>query len=326
MYELLTLRFGVRKTVGRFLATNMSFRVGDRCVVSTERGVELGMVLDTRQLDSNGTKETTLGKALRRATERDLYLYEKKKDWENTAYRLCRKQIKAHKLSMKLSEVEYIFDGSRVIIYFTANRRVDFRRLVKQLARRLRTRIEMRQVGARDEAKLIGGLGCCGLGQNCSALFLKELKSVERANRQTSGLENEHEPALRHVRPAQVLSELRGRALPPKMQSTPATATKGQTAEEELIREPLFFVKGRAISNRPILVARLSHWSSAVGKPPLHSFLQSAPLPSFCCRSFVRRSKSGAFLESGAASRKSRQAWIAWSYRAMASRVLTSFS
>ena len=178
MYELLTLRFGLRKTIGRFLATNMSFRVGDRCVVSTERGVELGMVLESRQLESNGTTETTLGKALRRATERDLYLYEKKKDWENTAYRLCRKQIKAHKLPMKLSEVEYVFDGSRVIIYFTANRRVDFRRLVKQLARRLRTRIEMRQVGARDEAKLIGGMGCCGLSQNCSALFLKELKSV----------------------------------------------------------------------------------------------------------------------------------------------------
>ena len=172
MYELLTLRFGLRKTIGRFLATNMSFRIGDRCVVSTERGVELGMVLDSHQLDTDGTKESTLGKALRRATERDLYLYEKKKDWENTAYRLCRKQIKAYKLPMKLSEVEYVF------IYFTANRRVDFRRLVKQLARRLRTRIEMRQVGARDEAKLIGGLGCCGLGQNCSALFLKELKSV----------------------------------------------------------------------------------------------------------------------------------------------------
>ena len=79
---------------------------------------------------------------------------------------------------MKLSQVEYIFDGSRVIFYFTSGQRVDFRGLVKDLAGELKTRIEMRQIGARAEARLIGGQGCCGVGENCSSSFLQELRSV----------------------------------------------------------------------------------------------------------------------------------------------------
>jgi cell fate regulator YaaT (PSP1 superfamily) len=129
-------------------------------------------------VESLNASEPKVPKALRKATERDLYLYEKKKDREEAAYRLCRKRIRARKLPMRLSRVEYIFDGSRVVFYFTANRRVDFRELVKDLARELRTRIEMRQVGARDEAKMIGGVGCCSLSETCSSAFLVELRSV----------------------------------------------------------------------------------------------------------------------------------------------------
>ena len=178
MQQHLQVSFGTRKTTEKFVARQLGLRVGDRCVVSTERGIEVGVVLAARKVtESNGSKPK-LRRTLRKATERDLYLFEKKGDREESAFNLCRKQIKAHKLPMKLSGVEYMFDKSRIILYFTATRRVDFRELVKDLARRLRTRIEMRQIGARDEAKLVGGLGCCGLGQNCSALFLKELKSV----------------------------------------------------------------------------------------------------------------------------------------------------
>ena len=176
--QQLTVRFGTRKATGRFLAHQLALRVGDRCVVSTDRGIEVGVVLSARETDRNTRAEPKMRKALRKATERDLYLFEKKGEREESAYELCRKRIKTYKLPMKVSGVECVFDKSRVILYFTANERVDFRELVKDLARRLRTRIEMRQIGARDEAKLIGGLGCCGLGQNCSALFLKELKSV----------------------------------------------------------------------------------------------------------------------------------------------------
>ncbi len=178
MLELVTVRFETTKTSAEFLANQLDLRVGDRCIVSTDRGVELGIVTDDRQVEHLNLSDAKIPRALRKATERDLYLYEKKKDKEDAAYRLCCKRIKVRRLPMKLSQVEYIFDGSRVIFYFTANRRVDFRELVKDLARELRTRIEMRQIGARDEAKLIGGMGCCGLGENCSSSFLKQMKSV----------------------------------------------------------------------------------------------------------------------------------------------------
>ena len=178
MLEVVTVKFEATKTDGEFLAHQVNLRVGDRCIVTTKRGVELGIVTNGRRMANLNLSNSKIHKALRRATERDLYLFEKKKDKEEFASQLCRRRIKTRQLAMKLSKVEYIFDGSRVIFYFTANRRVDFRQLVKDLARGLRTRIEMRQIGARDEAKLIGGLGCCDLGENCSAKFLKELKSV----------------------------------------------------------------------------------------------------------------------------------------------------
>ncbi|MGH9342037.1 MAG: PSP1 domain-containing protein [Acidobacteriota bacterium] len=178
MLDIVTVKFEASKTTGDFLANQIELRVGDRCVVSTERGVEVGIILDQRRADNLNGSDAKVHKALRKATERDLYLHEKKKEREEFAYNLCRKRIVARKLPMKLSRVEYIFDGSRVIFYFTATKRVDFRTLVKDLARELKTRIEMRQIGARDEARLVGGLGCCSLGENCSAKFLKKLKSV----------------------------------------------------------------------------------------------------------------------------------------------------
>ena len=178
MLDIVTVKFEANKSRSNCLSRDVRLRVGDRCVVTTKRGVELGLVVDSRpagKLDLNRFKNH---KALRRATERDLYLQEKKRDQEIQARDLCTKLIKSQKLKMKLSGVEYLFDGSRVVFYFTAADRVDFRELVTNLARRLRARIEMRQIGARDEAKLIGCLGSCGLGENCSARFLKELKSV----------------------------------------------------------------------------------------------------------------------------------------------------
>ncbi len=188
MLEIVTVKFETNKSTANLLARDVELRVGDRCIVSTKRGVELGLVIHGQRAENLDLGASKVNKALRRATERDLYLHEKKKDQEARAYQLCKKLIRAQKLPMKLSRVEYIFDGSRVIFYFTATRRVDFRELVKSLARRLRARIEMRQIGARDEAKLIGGMGCCGLGENCSARFLKELKSVSVRAAKEQGL------------------------------------------------------------------------------------------------------------------------------------------
>jgi cell fate regulator YaaT (PSP1 superfamily) len=178
MLEIVNVRIEGSKYFPEFLCNQLALRVGDRCVVSTDRGVELGHVLRTRQVDNINFSDAKIQKVLRKATERDLYLYEKKKEKEDSAFRLCRRRIHARRLEMKLSSVEYIFDGSRVVFYFTADRRVDFRKLVKDLARALKTRIEMRQIGARDEARLVGGMGSCGTGETCSSKFLKELRSV----------------------------------------------------------------------------------------------------------------------------------------------------
>jgi len=188
MLEIVTVKFETNKSTAKLLARDVELRVGDRCIVSTKRGVELGLVIHGQRAENLDLGASKVNKALRKATERDLYLHEKKKDQETRAHEICKKLIRADKLPMKLSRVEYIFDGSRVIFYFTATRRVDFRSLVKDLARRLRARIEMRQIGARDEAKLIGGMGCCGLGENCSARFLKELKSVSVRAAKEQGL------------------------------------------------------------------------------------------------------------------------------------------
>ena len=186
MLEIVTVKFPIDNRRGEFLAHDLELRVGDRCIVTTERGVELGMVVAGRKAENLAEQKSY--KALRRATERDLYLNEKKRDKEEFAYRLCKKRIKIRNLPMKLSQVECVFDGSRVIFYFTADHRVDFRELVKDLARELRTRIEMRQIGARDEARIVGGLGCCGRGENCSKAFLRQLESVSVRTVKEQGL------------------------------------------------------------------------------------------------------------------------------------------
>ena len=178
MLELVKIKFERTKTVSEFISSQLALRIGDRCVVATDRGVELGLVLESRQVENVNFNDSKIHRALRKATERDLYLQEKNKEREDYAYDLCRKRIRVRNLEMKLSGVEYVFDGSRVIFYFTSDKRVDFRKLVKDLARALKTRIEMRQIGARDEAKLIGGLGSCGTGENCSSKFLQDLRSV----------------------------------------------------------------------------------------------------------------------------------------------------
>ncbi len=175
--SIVTVKAEIIKMRADFVDEGIRLRIGERCVFPSDRGVELGQVVEVRPAPEGGVP-SDLPRALRRASERDLYLYERRKDREDAAYRFCRKRIAARRMPMKLSQVEYIFDGSRVIFYFTADGRIDFRELVKDLAREFRTRIEMRQIGARDEAKLMGAVGCCGIGENCSARFLKELKSV----------------------------------------------------------------------------------------------------------------------------------------------------
>ena len=149
---------------------------GDEVIVETARGMEYGFV-------EHGVKEIPddeviqpLREVVRAATDADREQLKKNKEKEREAFLICEEKIAAHKLEMKLVDVEYTFDANKILFYFTADGRVDFRELVKDLASVFRTRIELRQIGIRDEAKMLGGIGICGLNPtkisgNCGRLM-----------------------------------------------------------------------------------------------------------------------------------------------------------
>lgn len=150
---------------------------GDEVVVPAVRGVEFGLVVSPVQEVDEGKLEEPLKKIMRKATLKDRERLRRNAVKKDEAYRTCRRLIEKHGLPMKLVGVDYVFDGSSIVFYFTAENRVDFRELVKDLASNLKTRIELRQVGVRDEAKMVGGLGPCGRDLCCS-LFLADFNPV----------------------------------------------------------------------------------------------------------------------------------------------------
>ena len=151
--------------------------VGDNVIVETARGLEFGKVT----LGATEVKESDLVAPLksiiRKANEKDRKKHEENLAKKEEAMRLCQEKVDAHKLEMKLIDVEYTFDNSKVVFYFTADGRVDFRELVKDLAAVFRMRIELRQIGVRDEAKMLGGVGNCGRGLCCST-WLSDFEPV----------------------------------------------------------------------------------------------------------------------------------------------------
>ncbi|MBU0517645.1 stage 0 sporulation protein [bacterium] len=148
------------------------FQISDLAVVRVEKGEDLGKVVHLlERLPENRTAPEH--EVLRRATRQDLQSLESYRGQETEAKQICKEKIANHSLAMKLVDVEYQFDGRKLIFYFTADGRIDFRQLVKDLAATFRTRIELRQIGARDETRRFGGLGPCGL-QLCCAVFIRE--------------------------------------------------------------------------------------------------------------------------------------------------------
>lgn len=150
---------------------------GDFVIVETIRGIEYGQVVVGPKMVKEEDIVQPLKKVLRLATEDDIKLNHENKEKEKQAFDICLKKIEEHGLEMKLIDIEYTFDNNKVIFYFTADGRIDFRELVKDLAAIFRTRIELRQIGVRDEAKMIGGLGPCGR-QMCCSSFLGEFYPV----------------------------------------------------------------------------------------------------------------------------------------------------
>ena len=150
---------------------------GDYVLVETSRGIEFGEVVTGIKEIDDATLQSPLKPVIRIASAEDLQHSKDNKAAEKEAYHICQKKISEHKLDMKLVSVEYTFDNSKILFYFTANGRVDFRSLVKDLAGVFKTRIELRQIGVRDEAKMLGGLGVCGR-PICCGTFLGDFQPV----------------------------------------------------------------------------------------------------------------------------------------------------
>lgn len=177
MAEVVGVRFKEVGKVYYFDPDGKQFKKGDRAIVETARGIECGEVaMDNREVPEKDIV-SPLKTVIRAATENDLKIVEENHLKEEKAFKICEEKIAAHKLDMKLVEVEYTFDGSKILFYFTADGRVDFRELVKDLASVFRTRIELRQIGVRDEAKMLGGFGVCGR-PFCCGTFLGEFVPV----------------------------------------------------------------------------------------------------------------------------------------------------
>lgn len=189
MAEVIGVRF---KNVGKvyyFDPNGLELSNNQKVIVETARGVECGeVVLPNREVDDNDIV-APLKPVMRVATERDLEIVKENEQKEKDAFAICLEKIEKHNLTMKLVDVEYTFDNNKILFYFTADGRVDFRELVKDLASVFRTRIELRQIGVRDESKMLGGLGVCGRPFCCST-FLGEFQpvSIKMAKEQSLSL------------------------------------------------------------------------------------------------------------------------------------------
>ncbi len=158
-------------------ADYLVLKLGDEVIVPTDKGIEFGRVVGASREIPDDKMPEGIKKVIRRATDRDRQQQERNKVRREEAYKKCLELIEKNQLPMKLVDVDYAFDGNSITFYFTAEGRVDFRDLVKDLASALRTRIELRQIGVRDEARIIGGLGPCGRPLCCS-LFLRQFDPV----------------------------------------------------------------------------------------------------------------------------------------------------
>jgi cell fate regulator YaaT (PSP1 superfamily) len=187
MVNVVGVRFKDTGKMYYFDPSDIEVHKGDTVVVETARGIECGIASTGVKAVEDEEVVIPLKPIKRVATESDKKQLEENKKKEKDAYTIAQKKISEHNLEMDLTEVEYTFDGSKIIFYFTADGRVDFRELVKDLASQFHTRIELRQIGVRDEAKMLGGLGVCGRPFCCST-FLNDFHSVSIKMAKEQGL------------------------------------------------------------------------------------------------------------------------------------------
>ena len=177
MVTVIGVRFRAAGKIYYFSPGKLEIKNGDHVIVETARGIEYGhVVLGNRDVEDNKVVQP-LKAVIRMANKEDIAREEANRKKEKDAFKICQEKIRKHKLEMKLIDVEYTFDNNKILFYFTADGRIDFRELVKDLAAVFRTRIELRQIGVRDETKIRGGLGICGRPLCCST-YLTEFAAV----------------------------------------------------------------------------------------------------------------------------------------------------
>ena len=177
MVEVIGVRFRTAGKIYFFNPKEFQVKSGDHVIVETARGLEFGSVVSERRQVKEKCIGDELKPVLRIATKEDEERAAKNREKEKEAYKICLDKIKEHELDMKLVSTEYTFDNNKVLFYFTADGRIDFRELVKDLASVFKTRIELRQIGVRDETKIKGGIGICGRSLCCNT-FLSEFVPV----------------------------------------------------------------------------------------------------------------------------------------------------
>ncbi|MEG1849051.1 MAG: stage 0 sporulation family protein, partial [Oscillospiraceae bacterium] len=187
MAEVIGVRFKDAGKVYYFDPCGITVGQDMPVVVETARGIECGIAAQPNSEVNDDEIVKPLKKMVRLATQRDLAQLEENRRREQSAFEICQRKIAEHQMDMKLVDVEYAFDNSKILFYFTADGRVDFRDLVKDLAGIFRTRIELRQIGVRDEAKMLGGLGICGRVFCCSS-FLGDFQPVSIKMAKEQGL------------------------------------------------------------------------------------------------------------------------------------------
>ncbi len=177
MTKVVGVRFRSAGKIYYFGAGNLDVHAGMHVIVETARGVEMGTVMTEPKVVPEDEVIAPLKPVIRIATEADEKTVERNREKEKEAFHICLEKIAKHKLEMKLVEAEYTFDNNKLLFYFTADGRIDFRELVKDLAAVFRTRIELRQIGVRDETKIMGGIGICGR-ELCCNTYLAEFAPV----------------------------------------------------------------------------------------------------------------------------------------------------
>lgn len=177
MTRVIGVRFRTAGKIYFFSPAKLNIQKGDKVIVETARGVEFGSVVTNPKEVEDDEITQPLKSVIRVATEEDKRIEERNKEKEKEAFEICLEKIRKHGLEMKLIDAEYTFDNNKVLFYFTADGRIDFRELVKDLAAVFRTRIELRQIGVRDETKIRGGIGICGRPLCCHT-YLSEFAPV----------------------------------------------------------------------------------------------------------------------------------------------------